>query len=124
GETRILRPEVSQPRPAFFHVAARTGLLIVLPAGTARRGCSLRLGHGPLCRRILERGPSPCLRMLRDVSVCPDTSPKSDRTRFAMAASAKSIAQVESVRSASHEYSSEHVSQRACRSEPCCCPGT
>src|SRR5712692_1674132 len=46
-QARILRPEVSPRRLPALYVAARTGLFILLSAGTARPRCSLLLGHGP-----------------------------------------------------------------------------
>src|SRR5207249_3062219 len=119
----ILRPEASGPEIAAFYVAAGNVLSILLSGSAAWPGYPLSVGYGAFRRRILERGHSSCLCVLRDIPFCPNAPAASDRARHTVAASTNISAQSESVRSQPRQHSRQYIPQRACRGEPRCCSG-
>ena len=103
---------------------ARICVSILLSTRAVRPGCTVLNGYGPFCGGVLEHCRSARLCVLRDVSICSDASPASNRKCGGMAAATVENSHAEFICASSCQHSSQHLSKRARRSEPCNCTGT
>src|SRR6266446_346420 len=93
-------------------------LPLLLSTRAVRSGGSLLDRNGPVRGRVLEYRRPPCIRVLRHFPVCPNPSTTRNRRLHRLAATANKTSDAESFRSPPRQYSSEHVSERPCGSQP------